>query len=153
MKSESEVTQSCPIFCNPWTVACQAPPSMGFSKQEYWNGLPFPSPGDLPDQGIEPKSPIFWEDSLSAEPQGKPIYTYTYILTYFFSWWWLSSVWLFVIPQTVARQASLCKGFSKQEYWNGLPFPSAGDLPDPGIKPGSPTLQADSTVWATKYVL
>ena len=90
MKSESEVTQSCPIFCNPWTVACQAPPSMGFSKQEYWNGLPFPSPGDLPDQGIEPKSPIFWEDSLSAEPQGKPIYTYTYILTYFFSWWWLS---------------------------------------------------------------
>ena len=40
----------------PWTVACQAPPSMGFSRQEYWSGLPFPSPGDLPDPGIEPLS-------------------------------------------------------------------------------------------------
>ena len=41
----------------PWTVAYQAPPSMGFSRQEYWNGSPFPSPGDLPDPGIEPRSP------------------------------------------------------------------------------------------------
>ena len=41
----------------PWTVACQAPPSMEFSRQEYWNGLPFPSPGDLPNPGIEPRSP------------------------------------------------------------------------------------------------
>ena len=41
---------------NPWTVACQAPPSMGFSRQEYWSGLPFPSPGDLPDPEIEPLS-------------------------------------------------------------------------------------------------
>ena len=73
MKSESEVTQSCPIFCNPWTVACQAPPSMGFSKQEYWNGLPFPSPGDLPDQGIEPKSPLspVLAGRCTTEPPGK----------------------------------------------------------------------------------
>ena len=42
------------LFATPWTVAYQAPPSMGFSKQEYWSGLPFPSPGDLPDPGIEP---------------------------------------------------------------------------------------------------
>ena len=42
------------LFATPWTVACQAPPSMGFSKQEYWSGLPFPSPRDLPDPGIEP---------------------------------------------------------------------------------------------------
>ena len=45
------------LFVIPWAVARQAPPSMGFSKQEYWSGLPFPSPGDLPDQGIEPRFP------------------------------------------------------------------------------------------------
>ena len=45
------------LFATPWTAAYQAPPSMGFSRQEYWSGLPFPSPGDLPDPGIEPKSP------------------------------------------------------------------------------------------------
>ena len=47
------------LFVTPWTVAYQVPPSMGFSKQEYWNGLPFPSPGDLPDPGIEPGSPTW----------------------------------------------------------------------------------------------
>ena len=47
--SESEVTQSCPTLATPWTVAHQVPPSMGFSRQEYWSGLPFPSPGDLPN--------------------------------------------------------------------------------------------------------
>ena len=52
-----------------WTVACQAPLSMGFSKQEYWSGLPFPSPGDLPDPGIEPGSPALQADSLLSEPQ------------------------------------------------------------------------------------
>ena len=57
MKSESEVAQSCLTLGDPWTVAHQAPPSMGFSKQEYWSGLPFPSPGDLPNPGIEPRSP------------------------------------------------------------------------------------------------
>ena len=45
------------LFATPWTIAYQAPPSMGFSRQEYWSGLPFPSPGDLPDPGIEPRSP------------------------------------------------------------------------------------------------
>jgi len=45
------------LFATPWTVAHQAPLSMGFSRQEYWSGLPFPSPGGLPDQGIEPRSP------------------------------------------------------------------------------------------------
>ena len=54
-----------------WTVAHQAPPSMGFSRQEYWNGLPFPSPGDLPDQGIKPGSPELQTNSLPSEPPGK----------------------------------------------------------------------------------
>ena len=55
-----------------WTVAHQAPLSMGFSRQEYWSGLPFPSPGDLPDPGIKPRSPALQADSLPTELWGKP---------------------------------------------------------------------------------
>ena len=55
------------LFATPWTIAHQAPPSMGFSRQEYWSGLPFPSPGDLPKRGIEPRSPALWADALTAE--------------------------------------------------------------------------------------
>ena len=54
-----------------WTVAYQAPPSMGFSRQQYWRGLPFPSPGDLPDPEIEPGSLALQVDALSSEPPGK----------------------------------------------------------------------------------
>ena len=110
VKSQSEVTQSCPtlsdpmdrslpgssipgifqarvlewgaitfsikslscvqLFGIPWTVAHQAPPSMGFSRQEYWSGLPFPSPGNLPDPGIKPKSPTLQADALTSESPG-----------------------------------------------------------------------------------
>ena len=56
----------------PWTVACQAPLSTEFSRQEYWSGLPFPSPGDLPDPGTEPRPPALQADSLLSEPPGKP---------------------------------------------------------------------------------
>ena len=59
------------LFVTPWTVAYQAPPSMGFSRQEYWNGLPFPSPADLPDSGIEPGFPALEADALTSEPPGK----------------------------------------------------------------------------------
>ena len=59
------------LFVTPWTIAHQAPPSMGSSRQEYWSGLPFPSPGDLPDPGIEPRSPIMQADALTSEPPGK----------------------------------------------------------------------------------
>ena len=55
--------QSCLSLCDPWTAACQAPLSMGFPRREYWSGLPFPSPGDLPDPGIEPGSPALQVDS------------------------------------------------------------------------------------------
>ena len=67
----SEVTQSCQLFATPWIVAYQAPLSMGFSRQEYWSGLPFPSSGDLPDPGIEPWSPALQADALTSEPPGK----------------------------------------------------------------------------------
>ena len=58
-------------FVTLWTVAQQVPPSMGFSRQEYWSGLPFPSPGDLPNPGIEGRSSALWEDSLLSEPPRK----------------------------------------------------------------------------------
>ena len=61
------------LFVTPWTVALPAPPSMGFSRQEYWRGLPFPSPEDLPDPGIEPGSPALEADALTSEPPGKPM--------------------------------------------------------------------------------
>ena len=56
----------------PWTVACQAPLSMEFSRQEHWSGLPFPPPGDLPDPGIEPSSPELAGGFFTIEPPGKP---------------------------------------------------------------------------------
>ena len=62
------VTHSCPTtLCNPWTVARQAPLSMASSRQEYWSGLPFPSPGDLPDPGIRLRSPALQVDSVPSE--------------------------------------------------------------------------------------
>ena len=64
------VAKSCPTLAIPWTVARQAFLPMGFSKQEFWSGLPFPSPGDLPDPGIEPGSPAPQADALPSEPPG-----------------------------------------------------------------------------------
>ena len=63
----SLVTNSCPILATPWTVACRAPLSMGFSRQEHWSGLPFPSPGDIPFPGIEPSFSALQVDSLRTE--------------------------------------------------------------------------------------
>ena len=60
------------LFVTPWTVAYQAPPSMGFSRQECRSGLQFSSPGDLPNPGIEPGSPALHADALPSEPPGKP---------------------------------------------------------------------------------
>ena len=65
------VTKSCLTLVTPWTVARQAPLSMGFSRQEYWSGLPFPSPGDLPDPGIKPTSPALAGGFFFVEPPGK----------------------------------------------------------------------------------
>ena len=63
----SLVAQLCPTLCDPWTIQ-----SMEFSRPEYWQGSPFPSPGDLPNPGIQPRSPALQADSLPTEPQGKP---------------------------------------------------------------------------------
>ena len=95
MKSLSRVR----LFVTPWTVAYQAPPSMGFSRQECCSGLPFPSPGDLPDPGIEPGSPTLWADALLSEPPGKLAFRYSGSLWFLFimevppcGWGWSSGL-------------------------------------------------------------
>ena len=65
------VNQSLRLFATPWSVPHQAPLSMGFSRQEYWSGLPFPSPGNLPDSGVKPESPALEGGFLTTEPPGK----------------------------------------------------------------------------------
>ena len=90
-------------FATPWTLAYQASLSMGFSRQDYWSGLPFPSPGDLPDPWIEPGSPALQMDALLSEPPGKP----SVDSIQFSSVQSLSPVWLFATPWIASRQASL----------------------------------------------
>ena len=66
MKVKVKLFSRIRLFATPWSVAYQASPSMGFSRQEYWSGLPFPSPGDLPDPGIEPGSPTLEADAFTC---------------------------------------------------------------------------------------
>ena len=70
--SEVKSVSHVQLFVTPWAVAYKAPLSMGFSRQEYWSGLPFLSPEDLPDSGIEPGSPTLQAEALASEPPGKP---------------------------------------------------------------------------------
>ena len=133
---------SCVQLCvTLWTVTCQAPLSMGFSRQDYWSGLPFPSPGDLPDPGIKPVS-------LTSPALTNRFFTIGATWEALQLGWSevksLSGVQLFETPWTVAYQAPQSMEFSRQEYWSGLPFPAPGDLPNPGIEPESPALQADA---------
>ena len=111
---------------------------MRFPRQQYWSGWPFPSPRDLPNPGIELMSPAFQEDSLLMSYQRSPIYEDDggSIAT--------KSCQTLATPRYVAYQDPLSVGFSRQEYWSGLPFPSPGDFPNPGTEPRSPALQADS---------
>ena len=103
------------LYATPWIVAYQAFPSMGFSRQECWSGLPFPSPGDLLDPGIEPRSPTLQADALSSEPPGKPtIWEFDYKegwapkIDAFELWCWIR---LLRVPWTARRQGDwLCLG-------------------------------------------
>ena len=71
------------LFVTPWTVAYQAPQSVEFSRQEYCSGLPFPSPGNLPNSEIEPRSPALQADALPSEPPGIPQYMYLFSFKFF----------------------------------------------------------------------
>ena len=105
-----------PDSATPWTAARQAPLSVGFSRQDYWSGLPFPSQGDLPDPEIESGllvSPALAGGFFITAPPRKPNFS----------------------PWTAANQAPLSLGFSRQEYWSGQPFPSPGVFPTQGSNP------------------
>ena len=153
------------LFVTLWTVAYQAPPTLGFSRQEYWSGLPFPSPGDLPDPEIEPRSPTLPVDTLPSEPPGKP----QFCSVVSDSLWphRLYSSWNFPGQNTGVGSLSLLQGiFPTQGSNPGLTqcrqllyqlshqrspgilewvaYPFSRDLPDPGVEPGSPALQVDS---------
>ena len=97
---EGLVAKSCLTLETPWTVACQAPLSMGFSRQEYWSGLPFPSPGYLPDPGIEPRSPALEAESLPTELQGKSQKAECQRIDAFELWCWRR---ILRIPRTAKR--------------------------------------------------
>ena len=97
------------LFATPWTVAYQAPLSMGFSRQEYWSGLPFPSPGDLPNPGIEPWSPTLQADALTSEPPGKPMRVY-------------NSHWFTAILKS-SQEITACFFLRSQSYFLGRIFP------------------------------
>ena len=132
------VYQSCLILLQPHAVARQAPLSMGFCRQEYWSGLPFPTPGDLPNPEIKPASPVLPvlpAESLLAEPPGKPR---SFLCTHKKKMHVQSCLTLCDPPWTVACQAAVSMEISRQEYWRGLSFPTPRDLSDPGIKPASP---------------
>ena len=117
------------LFATPWTVAHQAPPSMRFSRKEYWSGLPFPSPGDLPDPGIEPRSPALQADALTSEPPGKPR-----MLSCF------SRVWLSVTLCTCSPPGSSVHEILQERIleWVAIPFSRPRD------RTWSPALQVDS---------
>ena len=142
--------QSCPTLCNPVYIVCQAPLSMDSPGKNTGVGCHAFLQGIFLTQGLNLylfSSPVFaggffttsttWEAWRRNTLQNK--------------WTWASCVceslrrvWLFVTPWTVARQAPLFMGFSRQEYQSGLPFLSPGDLPGPGTEARSPALQADS---------
>ena len=123
-----------------WTVALQAPLSMGFPRQEYWSGLPCPPPRDLPNPSLEPMSFMspalagwFFTTSTTWEvPYPIDVCVCVCVLSCF------SHVLLFATLWTAVCQAPLSMGFSRQEYWSGLPCPLLGERPNPGIKPTSP---------------
>ena len=140
------------LFVTPWAAARQASLSMEFSRQEFWSALLFPSPGNLPNPGIEPASLpspelahviffFFLTTSVTVEAKshlqqhrscggGGGLVTKLCPT--------LATPWI------VALHTPLSMGFPRQEYWGGLPFPSPGHLPDPGIERGSPALQVNS---------
>ena len=102
------VAQSCLTLRPPWTVARRAPLSMGFSRQQYWSGLPLPSPEDLPNTGIKPGSPSLQADSLPSEPPEKSLPS-----------------WGATTTRKVKSQGSDSR------------YSPPGDLPNPGIEPMS----------------
>ena len=135
--------KSCPTLATRQTVACQAPLCMGFSRQEYWSGLPFPSPRDLPDPGIESGSPALQVDSLLTELRGKPwlcVYSINVIFFHFpMGCVYLCAQLCLILCDLMdcSPSGSSVHGIIQARILNRLPFPTQGDLPDAGIEPAS----------------
>ena len=124
----------CLTLCDPMNCTFQAPLPMEFSRILEWVAVPFSR--DLPNPGIEPRSPTLQADSLPSEPPWKPDFKQYYVI--YMCVCMLSCVQLFGAPWTVACQAPLSIGFSRRKYLSGLSFPSPRDLSDPRIEPASP---------------
>ena len=133
------VAKSCLSLETPWTVVCQAPLSLGFSRQEYWSGLPCPSPGDLPDPEIKPGSPELKADSLPSEPTGKP-------LSKHWKWKSLSCVWLFVHPMDYTVHGILQARILE---WVAIPISRGSSWPKDQTQV-SPIVGGFFTSWATR---
>ena len=135
------------LCATPQMAAHQAPLSLGFSRQEHWSGLPFPSPMQEREKWKWSRSVMSdssWPHGLQPTrllcPWGFPGKS-TGVGCHLPILWVLnrfSCVWLSATLWIVSHQASLSMGFSRQEYWSGLPRPPPGDLPDSGIEPTSP---------------
>ena len=124
------------LLATPWTAAYQAPPSIGFSRQEYWSGLPLPSPTFQPAAAAKSlQLCLTLCDPIDGSPPGSPIpgilqaRTLKWVaISSFNAWKWkvkvklLSCVWLLATPWTVACHAPLSMGFSRQEYWSEVPW-------------------------------
>ena len=163
-KWKSKLLSRVRLFATSWTVV------HGILQARILEWVAIPFSRHLPDPGIKPGSPALQTDSLPSEPPGKPNHqslgkckskpqwdvtwhpltmTMTPKAQKTIKSWERESVSYpvvpdFVAPWVVARQAPLSMGLPRQEYWSGLPWPSPGDLPNPGIEPGSPTGQVDS---------
>ena len=127
--SDSLQTESLSGLLPVWTVACQAPLAMGFSRQELWSGLPFPSPGGLPDPRIKPESPTLQAVSLPSEPLENPKSFIPASLKLHLLGNALFSreepVWT-PACRDCSLPGSFGHGISRREHWSGLPFPSPG---------------------------
>ena len=140
----SEVLVSCTqLFVTPWTAAHQAPLFLEFSRQVYWSGLPFPSPRDLPDPGIKPRSPELQAESLLTELRWKPwlcVYSINVIFFHFpMGCVYLCAQLCLILCDLMdcSPSGSSVHGIIQARILNRLPFPTQGDLPDAGIEPAS----------------
>ena len=124
---ECLVSKSCLTLCDPWTVALQAPLSMEFSRQKYWSGLPFPSPGrcSISTQGSDPCHLHWQAGSLPMSHQGSPQISLCCVVLS------CSAVSDSCDPMDYNSPGFSVWGFSRQEYLNGLPHPPSGDLSNP----------------------
>ena len=162
------------LFVTVCTVGHQAPLSMGFSWQEYWSELPFPSPGDLSNPGFEPRSPTLQADSLPFAPPGKLTFSITIpVFKEFISFFYFRLCWVFVAAHglsLVAERRLLSSDHAQPSHHSGFSCCSSQalrlsgcgtgawllhgmwNLPGPGIKPMFPALAAVLNYWTTREV-